>query len=124
MSSVTEAPFEATAVQLLAPPSEEIAADNPPRARGGRPLLESRTRVLERIAGLANRAEGLFRTHRTHPSLYARARRLFGTWAAAVAAAGVDYAVMVDHARRRSAQNRRRRRPRPVLAARVRARAV
>jgi hypothetical protein len=50
----------------------------------------------------------LFRMHRSHPALYARARRLFGSWARAVAEAGVDHARAVADARRRSLETRRR----------------
>lgn len=84
------------------------------RARRGRPLLMSRERVLERIQGLARTEDGLFRVHREHPGFYARARRLFGSWSAAVAAAGLDYGSAVGAARARSLRNRRsrmRRRP-------------
>jgi hypothetical protein len=35
--------------------------------------------VLEKIQRLAARQEGLFRIHRTHDGLYARARRLVGS---------------------------------------------
>lgn len=85
------------------------------RARRGRPLLMSRERVLERIQALARSENGLFRVHREHPSFYARARRLFGSWSAAVTAAGVDYGSAVGAARARSLHSRRartrRRRP-------------
>jgi hypothetical protein len=65
--------------------------------------------VLERIARLAQGHPGLFRIHHSHPGLYARARRQFGSWAAAVRAAGIDYDVAMRSAQRRSIQNRRRR---------------
>jgi len=111
MSAAPETQPDAVSDLLLAPPAFDGAnAPGIPRSsRGGRPLLESPSRVLERIADLARRGEGLFKVHRTHADLYARARRLFGTWAAAVAAAGVDYGAALDSARRRSAENRRRR---------------
>jgi hypothetical protein len=70
----------------------------------------SSTAVLEKIGQLATRREGLFRVHHTHPGLYARARRQFGSWAAAVRAAGVDYDTALTAARNRSIQARRRRR--------------
>ena len=76
----------------------------------GRPSLMSAAVVLEKISQLAIRREGLFRVHHTHPGLYARARRQFGSWAAAVRAAGVDYDTALGAARRRSIQARRRRR--------------
>ena len=77
------------------------------------------TVLLERIRTLAARGDGLFRVHRTHVALYSRARREFGTWRAAVEAAGVDYATSVARARRRSIQAQRRRRRRPRLARRT-----
>jgi hypothetical protein len=64
--------------------------------------------LLEKIRTLAGREDGLFRVHRTHGAVYARARRQFGSWAAAVAAAGQDYERAVTSARRRSIENRRR----------------
>lgn len=70
--------------------------------------------VVERIRHLATQEDGLFRIHTTHAGLYARARRLFGTWAAAVRAANVDYDTAVYLARQRASSSRRRRRDRPV----------
>ena len=64
--------------------------------------------VLARIRERATR-DGLFRVHLDAPALYARARRLFGTWAAALAAAGVSHDATVAAARRRSIETRRRR---------------
>jgi hypothetical protein len=78
--------------------------------------------VLEKIRQLASRDEGLFRVHHTHGSLYARARRNFGSWAAAVAAAGLDYPRLLLAAQRRSIETRRRRHRRRILAARVESR--
>jgi hypothetical protein len=63
--------------------------------------------VLERIRHIA-REGGLYRIHRTHSSLYARARRQFGSWADAVKAAGLDYGQVVSVARRRSLETRRK----------------
>ena len=40
------------------------------------------------------------RVHRTHPALYARARRAYGSWREAVAAAGLDYARELDRSLR------------------------
>ena len=51
----------------------------------------------------------LFRVHLDTPALYARARRLFGTWAAALAAAGLNHRAAVAAARERSLETRRRR---------------
>lgn len=88
-----------------------------PRRRG-RPSLMSPLALLERIRQLATRTEGLFRIHRTHSGLYARARRQFGSWSAAVRAAGVDYQDTISRARARSLRSRRqrgRRRPGGVI---------
>jgi len=88
------------------PEGDAVAGSTP--ARRGRPLEMSAAAVLERIHQLASREAGLFRTHQTHSALYARARRLFGSWARAVAAAGVDYSTTIESARRRSLDTRRR----------------
>jgi len=87
---------------------EEMLPDR--ASRRGRPIEMAPPRVLERIRQLASRVDGLFRIHRTHSALYARARRQFGSWAGAVAAAGIDYGSTLDRARRRSIATRRRRR--------------
>ena len=75
-------------------------------AKRGRPLLMPRETVLERIRSLARSSDGLFRVHHRMPGFYARARRLFGSWSAAVAAAGEDYPAAVNAARERSLRNR------------------
>jgi hypothetical protein len=62
------------------------------------------TAVLARIRRLSRRPPGLFRAHRIQPALYARARRMFGSWAAAVAAAGLDYWAVLARAQRRRAR--------------------
>jgi hypothetical protein len=85
-----------------------------PRRRG-RPIEMAPETVLERIQLLATRDEGLFRVHRTHPALYARARRLFGSWEGAVRASGLDYPGIVARAFERAAQSRRRSPRRPVV---------
>jgi hypothetical protein len=51
---------------------------------------------------------GLFRVHHAEPALYARARRLFGSWARALDAAGLDHTAAVSAARRRAHEARRR----------------
>lgn len=107
---------------LLAPPvREEIqssARNGTPQAHGGpepqkrrrgRPLLMPKAVVLEKIRQLAKREEGIFRAHLTHSGLYARARRMFGSWAAALEAAGVDYARTLEQARGRALRSRRSR---------------
>jgi hypothetical protein len=86
---------------------ESGGAATPPRRRG-RPAMMTRDQLLGSIRDRAGRPEGLFRIHLTDSDLYARARRMFGSWAAAVAAAGVDYVRAIDRARRRSLETRRR----------------
>lgn len=90
-------------------PRQEPPAHPAPRRRG-RPLEMSPDEVLTRIRQLAASGE-MFRVHVGHPSLYARARRLFGSWSAAVQRAGADYAGAVESARRQAAASRRARRP-------------
>jgi hypothetical protein len=72
----------------------------------------SETQVLARIREFATETRGLFRVHHAQPALYARARRLFGSWSAAVRAAGLDYEVALDTARAGAAQARRQQRRR------------
>ncbi len=86
------------------------------RRAPGRPVLMSREAMLERIRELAQRRAGLFQVHKRHGAFYARARRMFGSWGAAVAAAGMEYVEIMAAARRRSWRARRqrpRRLPRP-----------
>lgn len=80
------------------------------RRKRGRPLEMTPTQVLDRIRRLSAGGDGLYRIHHTHTDLYARARRQFGSWAAAVAAAGMDYAGAISAARRRAIETRRARR--------------
>lgn len=77
-----------------------------PRRKRGRPLQVQPHEVLGRIRELDVR-NALFRVHLDAPALYARARRLFGTWASALAAAGVDHDAAVAAARRRAVEHRR-----------------
>ena len=59
---------------------EIMEASELEQARGrGRPTLMRPDAVLDKIRHLANES-GLYRIHRTHSSLYARARRQFGSW--------------------------------------------
>lgn len=83
-----------------------------PRSRIGRPAIMSREALLDRIREIAGEGHGLFRVHREHPEIYARARRRFGTWEEAVRRAGVDYDAAVRTARDRSREPLRR--PRSV----------
>ena len=99
------------ASQLDALPSGSGPVPGPrPGRNRGRPLLMNRAELLERIRALAHEPDGLFRVHHLDTGLYARARRQFGSWAAAVRAAGIDYGTALESARRRSLENRRSRR--------------
>ena len=71
---------------------------------------ETRRRVLATIRSLHAQAGGLSRVHRTHAALYAQARRAFGSWRDAVAAAGLDYARERDESLRRGLSLRDQRR--------------
>ena len=86
-----------------------------PLRRRGRPIEMSPEDLLERIRALASRKEGLFRVHHTHPSLYARSRRLFGSWEGAVRASGLDYRQIVEQAVQRAVRARRRAPRRPLV---------
>jgi hypothetical protein len=50
-----------------------------------------RGRIVDAIREIHTRSGSLSRIHRTHAALYAQARRAFGSWREAVAAAGIDY---------------------------------
>ena len=89
------------------PAEEELRP--PARRPRGRPLLMNRARALELIHEAA-RDGRMFRVHLEQPALYARARRMWGSWSAALAAAGIDYEQVVHSARRRSVDTRRTRR--------------
>ncbi len=77
--------------------------------RPGRPLEMSAEELIERIRRIAGSREGLFRVHHRNSGLYSRARRSFGSWSAAVQAAGLDYCEALNGARLRSLRTRRRR---------------
>jgi len=97
----------ATVASERSDPSDGVPAA--PKRRRGRPLLMSREAVIEKIRQLAKREEGIFRIHLTHSGLYARARRMFGSWSAAVEAAGVNYGQTLEHARGRALRTRKNR---------------
>jgi hypothetical protein len=80
----------------------------PGRRKRGRPAIMDHEQMLTSIRDLARRPTGLYRVHLTHSDVYARARRMFGSWAAAVAAAGEDYERAIESARRRSLETRKR----------------
>lgn len=92
---------------ILAAAPRGMHESSPARRGRGRPLLMPREAVLEKIRQLARREEGIFRVHLTHSGLYARARRMFGTWAAALDAAGVDYRSAIEEARSRALRARK-----------------
>ena len=71
---------------------------------------ETRRNVLDAIQGLHGNAGGLSRIHRTHPALYAQARRAFGSWRAAGVAAGLDYGQELHESLRRGLMLRDQRR--------------
>jgi len=90
--------------------TEPEAPAESPRRKRGRPLEMTPEQVLDQIRRLSAGSDGLFRVHHSHTDLYARARRQFGSWAAAVAAAGMDYSDAIKAARRRAIETRRVRR--------------
>ena len=84
-----------------------------PRRRGRPPLLTP-DQVLGEIRTEA--AEGrLFRVHLEKPALYARARRLWGSWAEALRAAGLDPRTIQNAARQRALETRRLKRGHALL---------
>jgi len=85
-----------------------------PERRRGRPPRMSAQELLDRIRRLAVSRGGLFRVHQRNAGLYARARRIFGSWSAAVVAAGLDYREALTGARQRAARTRRHRSRRPL----------
>ncbi len=75
---------------LAAPPAPVSAPARAVTPSAG--VRESRRRAVTAIIQrLHEQSGGLSRVHHTHPALYAKARRAFGTWREAVAAAGLDY---------------------------------
>lgn len=81
-----------------------------PVAPPGSPLDEARRQVAETIRRVHSTNGGLSRIHRTHAALYAQARRAFGSWKGAVAAAGLDYEHERDQSLRRGLSMRDQRR--------------
>jgi hypothetical protein len=84
-----------------------------PRRRG-RPPRFTPEHVLEEIRAEAMLGQ-LFRVHISKPALYARARRLWGTWGAALRAAGLDPRAILEAARQRAIETRRHRRQTPQV---------
>ena len=87
--------------------TQSVPNETRTRRRRGRPLELSSGELLQRIRERAAMG-GLFRVHLAEPALYARARRLFGSWARALGAAGLDHTAAVSAARRRAHEARRR----------------
>ncbi len=88
-----------SAIETLEPPPTAVD-----------PAASTRDRIRSAIRDLHGRSGGLARIHRTHPALYAQARRAFGSWRAAVAASGLDYDRELEQNLRRGLQLRDRRR--------------
>lgn len=97
---------------LDTPVRESNAVEEMRARKRGRPLEMSADEVLRLIRDKQSSGT-LFRVHREQPALYARARRLFGTWARALQMAGLDHAQAMADARRRSLETRRRARVQP-----------
>ena len=82
-----------SAVETPLPPTGDmIAAESRDGIRAG---------IVAAIRDLHGRTGSLSRVHRSHPDLYARARRAFGSWREAVGAAGLDYRGEIDRSLRR-----------------------
>lgn len=77
--------------------------------RRGRPPMLTPEQVIGEIRGEAAGGR-LFRVHLERPALYARARRLWGSWADALRAAGLDPHSILEAARQRALETRRRKR--------------
>ncbi len=93
---------------IAAEAGERTGVPSQPTGRKrGRPLEMQPDEVLGRIRQLADQ-DALFRVHLDQPAFYARARRLYGSWAGALAAAHVDHAAALAAARRRAHESRRR----------------
>lgn len=105
--SPSTVPFEESEQDPTAAAQAETAGAQAPVARRrGRPALMTGAQVVELLRE-AERTDALFRVHVDRPALYARARRLFGSWAGALRAAGIDYDATVRRARGRSIEGRR-----------------
>lgn len=88
------------------PPARAGAVPATPRRRG-RPPLCAPEQVLDDIRAAA-KAGRLFRVHLDRPAFYARARRLWGSWAGALRAAGLDPRSVLEASRLRAIETRRR----------------
>jgi hypothetical protein len=93
-------------MNVFAPACADPRGERGSARRRGRPALLTRAELIEQIRRLHERPPGLFRVHDSHAGLYARARRLFGSWRAAVAAAEVDYHEVLERARSRALETR------------------
>jgi hypothetical protein len=81
----------------------------PSSRRRGRPPLFAPDQVLAEIRE-ASASGTLFRVHLERPALYARARRLWGSWSSALAKAGLQPQEILEAARLRAIETRRQKR--------------
>jgi hypothetical protein len=110
MSSTLRQPSPPAAYALArdrGPLDQPISGRPAAPRRRGRPPIASADEVLDHIRTVATN-NALFRVHIDQPALYARARRLWGSWAGALKAAGLDYDGAMAEARRRALATRRR----------------
>ena len=99
----------------MTPPSPVLEIAEAPEAEApavapDSPRDEVRRHVIEAIHHVHSANGGLSRIHRKHAALYAQARRAFGSWRDAVAAAGLDYEHERDQSLRRGLSIRDQRR--------------
>jgi hypothetical protein len=95
-------------------PAARAVKSPPTPRRRGRPPLCAPEQVIDEIRSEAA-AGRLFRVHLDRPALYARARRLWGSWAGALRAAGLDPRSILDASRARAIETRRRKHQDAVL---------
>jgi hypothetical protein len=91
-----------------APDLHSVPAATATRRRG-RPPLFTPDQVLAEIRE-ASAGGTLFRVHLERPALYARARRLWGSWSSALAKAGLQPQEILEAARLRAIDTRRQKR--------------
>ena len=95
----------------MTPPSSVLEIAEAPEAEApDSPKGEARRHIVEAIRHVHTVNGGLSRIHRNHAALYAQARRAFGSWRDAVAAAGLDYEHERDQSLRRGLSIRDQRR--------------
>jgi hypothetical protein len=99
-------PFARNPLHPTGRDSRPADTTNAPRRRGRPPVLTPEE-VLAEIRAAAE-AGLLFRVHYARAALYARARRLWGSWSGALIAAGLEPRVIMGAARARANETRRR----------------